>query len=62
MFKALGREVEDLIDDAIQISYFMRGAISYEGVLERTPGERQRIGKFIEKRLDAESKSPHPIY
>jgi hypothetical protein len=62
MFGSLRRDIEAIIDEVIQLSYFMRGAISYEELMFRTPGERQRIGRFIEKRLESESKSMHPVY
>ena len=62
MVKELKRASEMLIDECIQISYFMRGALTYEEALQRTPGERQRIGNFIEKRLEQEAKSPYPVY
>jgi len=62
MFGQLGSDISSLIDEAIQLSYFMRGAISYEDMLRRTPGERQRISSFIERRLDGESKKMNPVY
>jgi hypothetical protein len=62
MFSSLGGEVEALIDNAIELSWFMRGAVPYEEMLRRTPGERQRMGKFISKRLEKESKRMTPIY
>ena len=62
MFGRLQKEVQDIIDEAVYLSYYMRGAITYEQVLLRTPGERQRIEKFIEKRLEKEGKKPFPVY
>lgn len=62
MFSSLGREVDGLIRNAIELSYFMRGAIPYESMLLRTPGERQRIGDFVTDRLKSESKKSFPVY
>lgn len=62
MFGSLRRDIEATIDDLIQIAYFMRGAISYEELMFRTLGERQRMSKFIERRLDIEFKSRYPVY
>lgn len=62
MFGQLQRDVEGLIDEAIELSYYMRGALGYEEILCRTPGERQRITKFIERRLENESKKHFPVY
>ena len=55
-------EAQILIDECVTLSYWMRGAITYGEILYTTVGERQRIGKFIEKRLEQEKKNPHPCY
>lgn len=60
MFKILNRGVESIFDDVIALSYYMRGAIPYESMMMRTPGERQRIGKFVEQRLEMASKTMFP--
>lgn len=62
MFGDLQREVQNIVDNVIELSYFMRGAIPYEEMLRRTYGERERIGSFIEKRLKKESQKPYPQY
>jgi len=62
MFNGLERDIDILLDNVIEHCYFMRGAISYEEMMMRTPGERQRIGEFIKKRLEMESKKIHPNY
>lgn len=62
MFNSLSGDAERLIDECIQLSYFMRGAVPYEDMMRRTPGERNAISRFVEKRLDQEAKSPHPVY
>lgn len=58
----LAREVDMLIQSSIELSYWMRGAIPYESMLLRTPGERQRIADFIQKHLKAEGKKTFPNY
>jgi len=62
MFGRLQREAEMVVDDVIELTYFMRGAISYEEMLRRTYGERSRIAGFIERRLKQEAKKPYPVY
>ena len=62
MFQQLQRDVQRIIDNTIELVYFMRGSLSYEEALMRTRGERDRIGAFLEKRLKAESKSSMPNY
>lgn len=40
----------------------MRGAISYNEMMDMTMAEKQIVGDFIEKRLEVERKSPFPVY
>ena len=62
MFNGLERDIDILLQNVIELCYFMRGAISYEEMMMRTAGERQRIGDFIRNRLEAESKKMNPNY
>lgn len=47
-----------IVDEAVELSYFMRGAIQYEDMFDTTYHERQRMGNFIEKRLKDEGAKP----
>jgi len=40
----------------------MRGAVTYEEMMRRTPGERDAMSRFIKKRLDAQKDSMYPVY
>jgi len=40
----------------------MRGGAPYDKILWMTPGERERMASFIEKRLEVEKKNPNPVY
>ncbi len=62
MMSRLQGDVQTVVDNIIELSYFMRGAISYEEMMLRTPGERQRISKFVEKRLESQKNSMYPVY
>jgi len=62
MFQDLQKGAENILDSVIELCYFMRGAISYEEMLHRTPGERQHVSDFIKKRLKAEDHKLVPIY
>jgi hypothetical protein len=44
----------NLIKSAIHISYFMRGGIQYDDVLERTYYERSEMIDYINERLKHE--------
>jgi hypothetical protein len=62
MFNVLKQDIDNIIDSIISLVYFMRGAISYDEMLLRTPGERDRINLFLEKRLEAASHQMYPVY
>jgi len=62
MFQMLGREVDILLQNVIELCYWMRGAIPYESMMLRTPGERQRIQDFIAHHLKSEAKKNFPNY
>lgn len=62
MLKRLQKDVESLLDECISLTYYMRGSIQYESMLQRTFAERQRISEFVEKQLEFASKMAHPIF
>jgi len=62
MFNRLNIDTTAIVDEVIELSYFMRGSIGYEEMMRRTPGERQRISSFVEKRLDSQKKVVNPVY
>lgn len=62
MFSRLQQEGRGLVKEVVQLVYFMRGAVSYEEMMYRTPAERQEMADFITERLDQESKNPYPNY
>lgn len=62
MWRGLQKDVENLIDSIISLVYFMRGSISYEEMMRRTPGERDRISTFLDKRFEVEKQNMHPVY
>lgn len=62
MIRDLQQEATNLIDGIISLVYFMRGAIGYEELMRRTPGERDRINAFLDKRFETEKGNPHPVY
>jgi hypothetical protein len=55
-------EMKNLLNAAIEISYFSRGAWSYREVLEEPPHVRNLMVEFINKRLEAAGKSPFPVF
>lgn len=62
MINSMAIDVRNLLKAAIEIAYYSRGSIQYDKVLEMTPLERDLVVEFINKRLEAASKSPFPVY
>lgn len=62
MINSLALDTRNLLKAAIEISYFSRGAWSYDLVLQMSPLERDLAIEFINKRLEAAGKSMHPVY
>lgn len=62
MFRALQNEVKGLTMSVIELVYFMRGSVSYNEMMEMTPGERDLVKEFIDKRLENESDKMFPVY
>lgn len=58
----LGREIRIIIKNAIELSYFSRGAWTYEQVLLMSAVEREIATDFINKRLEVASKSHFPVF
>jgi hypothetical protein len=62
MIIRLQGEIRALIEEATEISYFSRGAWSYETVLAASAFERSVFQEFLKKRLEAASKMTFPVF
>lgn len=62
MINSLAIDTRNLLKAAFEISYFSRGAWAYESVLQMSPLERDLAVEFINKRLEAASKSQFPVF
>lgn len=62
LMQRLGAEIKSLIKSALEISYFSRGAWSYETVLAMSAGERELAVDFINDRLKIAAKQTFPVY
>lgn len=62
MINALAIDTRNLLKAVLEISYFSRGGWPYETVINMSPIERELAVEFINKRLEAASKSPYPVY
>lgn len=62
MIDKLAVEVKALLTAAIEISYYTRGAVSYDQVLNMSAFERDLTIDFVNERLKAASKMPFPVF
>lgn len=62
MINSLALDTRNLLKAAFEISYFSRGAWSYDLVLQMSPLERDLAVEFINKRLEAAAKAQFPVY
>lgn len=56
------KEVEAIKANALKMSWFMRGGIQYEDILNLSIQERESINKIIEENLDTTKKSNMPFF
>ena len=62
MFSQLQREATAIVETCVQLSWYMRGGVSYDSLLLKTPGERQIIGDFVVNRMESQKGVMHPVY
>lgn len=63
MFASLGRDVERMLKEAVELAYFARGSVDYEYIkTQMIPFERQLLGDFITSRITEEVKKSNPVY
>lgn len=62
MINALGTDTRNLLRQAIEISWYSRGSIQYGTALGMSPLERDIAIQFVNDRLEAQKKNPHPVY
>lgn len=62
LIERLGKEIKGLVKSALEISYYSRGAWSYQAVLNMSQGEREMAVEFINERLKVAAKSMYPVY
>ena len=52
--ESLEKGIDNLVSQAISITYYMRGAVQFEEIFERSYYERQKMADFIKKHLESE--------
>jgi hypothetical protein len=62
MINSMAMDVRNLLKQAVEIAWYSRGSIQYETALGMTPLERDITVEFVNNRLEAQKKSPNPVY
>lgn len=62
MIAQLGAEIKQIIKNALELSYFSRGAWTYHDVLLMSAGERELASEFINDRLKSAAKMTSPVF
>jgi hypothetical protein len=59
----LSKETSGIIEEVIELTYYMRGSIQYSDMMMLSVPERTAVNDFIDKRFEAELKKPsYAIY
>jgi hypothetical protein len=56
------RECHDIKSGAMKMSWYMRGGVSYEDILNMSIDERHSISKIIEDNLETTKNSKMPFF
>lgn len=62
MFQRFQKEMKAFIVEAIELSYWSRGALQYPDAFELTPTEREQWNTWLKQRLEVEAARPYPCY
>lgn len=62
MLESYEREVRALKDDALRMSWYMRGGLSYDDAMLLSQTERELVGKLIKDNMETTQKSRLPFF
>jgi hypothetical protein len=62
MVEAMEKEANDIKQEAIKMSWFMRGGITYEQALQLNANERKTVSALIKDNLETTKKSGLPFF
>jgi hypothetical protein len=62
LIKDYEKEVRAMKDDALRMSWYMRGGVSYEDIIMFSQVERELVSKIIKDNLDTTEKSKLPFF
>ena len=56
------KDVKNIKDDALQISWYMRGGVSYQDAMNMSTTEKELVSKIIKDNLETTKKTGMPFY
>jgi hypothetical protein len=56
------KDIKEIKNTALKFSWYMRGGVSYEDVLNMSDDERTMISKIIDENLETTKKSQLPFF
>lgn len=62
MVDQMEQEVNDIRQEALKMSWFMRGGLTYDQALNLSSQERKIIGNLIKENLETTKKSGLPFF
>jgi hypothetical protein len=62
MIDQMEKEVNDVRQEALKMSWYMRGGLTYDQALNLSPAERKLIGNLIKDNLETTKKTGMPFY
>ena len=58
----MDKEISEIRREALKMSWYMRGGISYEQVLQLSVSERKLIGEIVNDNMETTKKSGLPFF
>ena len=62
MLEQMEKEAMDIRQEALKMSWYMRGGLSYEQALQLSTAERKLIGDLVKDHLETTKKSGLPFF
>lgn len=62
LIEAMEKEVNQIKNDALKLSWYMRGGVSYSEIMNLSHVERQMIGKIVEDNLETTKNTKLPFF
>jgi hypothetical protein len=62
LIEGMEEEVNAIKKGALSFSWYMRGGVSYEDILNMSYQEREEINKLVESNLEVTKKSQLPFF